>query len=451
MKTQTMETASLHVFEQLESEVRSYCRSFTTVFARAKDAILWDANGNEYIDFFAGAGSLNYGHNNDGIRQRLVRYLLEDGITHSLDMATEAKEQFLLRFQDIILKPRGLQYKIMFPGPTGTNAVESAMKIARKVTGRTGILCFTNAFHGMSLGSLSVTGNAFKRKGAGVSLNHSVFMPYDRYFGPDVDTTAYIEKLLDDPGSGIERPAAVILETVQGEGGLHVASPEWLRRIAKLCKDRGILLIVDDVQMGCGRTGSFFSFEEAGIEPDIVCMSKSIGGYGLPMAITLLKPEHDLWAPGEHNGTFRGNNLGFVAASEALNYWIDDSFAAEIRRKSGAIRTALEGILRKQPSLKAHIRGKGMIQGLAFEEEGMAERLCAIAFRNGLIMETSGPRSEVAKLMPPLTIADKVLQRGLQVLEACAAELAGEIARTGAKAAAGRAAAVPVAPTGTAR
>ncbi|WP_028548946.1 diaminobutyrate--2-oxoglutarate transaminase [Paenibacillus sp. UNC451MF] len=416
MKMPTLEMPSMQVFEEMESEVRSYCRSFTTVFEKAKNAKLWDKNGNEYIDFFAGAGALNYGHNNDRIREKLLDYLLKDGVTHSLDMATSAKEHFLTRFNEVILKPRKLGYKVMFPGPTGTNAVESALKIARKVTGRTSVICFTNAFHGMSLGSLAITGNSFKRKGAGVELGNAVFMPYDGYFGEEMDTSRYIEKLLDDPGSGISLPAAVILETVQGEGGLNVASQKWLRSIEALCRKRGILLIVDDVQMGCGRTGAFFSFDGSGLEPDIVCLSKSIGGYGLPMALTLLKPDIDQWSPGEHNGTFRGNNLGFVAATEALRYWEDDRLNQEITMKSRLIRTSLGNMLASRPELQGEIRGKGMIQGIAFQQDGMAERLCARVFARGLIMETSGPRSEVAKLMPPLTIGGEELEKGLRIL-----------------------------------
>ncbi|HUC94003.1 MAG TPA: diaminobutyrate--2-oxoglutarate transaminase [Paenibacillus sp.] len=417
MSSKIMETPSMEVFETRESEVRSYCRSFATVFQKAKNAKLWDTHGTEYIDFFAGAGALNYGHNNEVIRSKLIDYMLQDGVTHSLDMATSAKEAFLNRFHDVILQPRGWNYKVMFPGPTGTNSVESAMKIARKVTGRCTVMCFTNAFHGMTLGSLSVTGNAFKRNGAGVELGSSVFMPYDGYFGSDVDTTEYIGKLLDDPGSGIPLPAAVIVEAVQGEGGLNAAGTAWLQKLERLCRQRGILLILDDIQMGCGRTGSFFSFDDAGIEPDIVCLSKSIGGFGLPMAITLLKPEIDVWQPGEHNGTFRGNNLGFVAAAEALSYWESNKLELTTLTHAQTIRAALEKMTSKHPELRGQIRGKGMIQGIAFDEEGIAERLCAIVFEKGLIMETSGPRSEVAKLMPPLTIERETLVQGLGILE----------------------------------
>ncbi|MBJ6362323.1 diaminobutyrate--2-oxoglutarate transaminase [Paenibacillus sp. GCM10012307] len=414
---------SMRVFNQLESEVRSYCRSFTTVFEKAQNARLWDSGGREYIDFFAGAGAVNYGHNNLMFKQRLIDYLHDDGITHSLDMATTAKETFLTRFKEHILEPRKLDYKVMFPGPTGTNAVESAMKLARKVTGRVQIICFTNAFHGMSLGSLAATGNQFKRSGAGVPLPYTTFMPYDGYFGDKVDTAAYLEKLLDDPGSGVELPAAVLLETLQGEGGLNSASEEWLRQIARICRERKILLIVDDVQMGCGRTGTFFSFEQAGIVPDIVCLSKSIGGFGLPMALTLIKPVHDIWSPGEHNGTFRGNNLGFVAATAALDYWVGGQFEPELASKADKIQATLERIQANYPEHHIEIRGKGLIQGLAFRDAEQASRLCAAAFNRGLIMETSGPRDEVAKLMPPLTIEPELLDEGLAHLEEAMKEL----------------------------
>lgn len=406
----------LYVFEQMESEVRSYCRSFPTVFAKASGATLWDRQGKVYLDFFAGAGALNYGHNNPVMKKKLIEYLQNDGITHSLDMATDAKEAFLRKFQEVILAPRELDYKVMFPGPTGTNSVESALKLARKATGRETIMSFTSGFHGMSLGSLAVTGNRMKRGGAGIPLTNTVAMPYDRYMGNDWDTTQYIERLLEDDSSGVSLPAAMILETVQGEGGINVASAPWLVRIEQLCRKHGILLIVDDVQAGCGRTGPFFSFEAAGIKPDIVCLSKSIGGYGLPMALTLFRPELDIWKPGEHNGTFRGNNLGFIAAAEALRYWETDELSQSVQLKGNLVRTYLEHLVKAYPSIKGEVRGKGLMQGIAVGVDGLADHLCSLAFRRGLIMETSGPNSEVMKVMPPLTITEQELERGLAIL-----------------------------------
>ncbi len=407
---------TIELFEELESQVRSYIRSFPTVFTKAKGYRLWDDAGKEYIDFFAGAGSLNYGHNHPVLKQKVIDYMMEDGVVHSLDMATKAKADFLQRFVDVILKPRGMNHKVMFPGPTGTNSVEAALKIARKTTGRDTIMCFTNAFHGMTMGSLSITGNAMKREGAGVALHNSVFMPYDGYFGEDVDTVEYVEAMLQDNGSGVDKPAAIILETVQGEGGINVSSFEWMKRIEELCRRHDILLIVDDVQMGCGRTGTFFSFEKAGIEPDIICLSKSIGGFGLPFALTLLRPELDIWKPGEHNGTFRGNNLSFVAATEALNFWADTKLTEKIERQAEQIQEALEDAVKAYPKLKGSARGRGFIQGIAFEVEGVADQISTEAFKRGLILETSGVESQVLKVMPPLTIDDKGLNEGLELL-----------------------------------
>ena len=261
------------VFERLESNVRSYARSFNAVFSRANGTVLTDVHGNRYLDFLAGAGSLNYGHNNPVFKQALVDYIMDDGITHSLDLHTVAKERFLEAMQNVILKPRGLDnYVMQFVGPTGTNAVEAALKIARKVTGRQNVIYFTNGFHGVSMGALAVTGNSYLRAAAGVALTNTTAMPFDGYFGEGVDTIAHLEKVLSDPSGGMDTPAAVILETVQGEGGLNVARIDWLKRLEALCNKRGIVLIVDDIQAGVGRTGTFFSFEPAGIKPDVITL-----------------------------------------------------------------------------------------------------------------------------------------------------------------------------------
>lgn len=417
LTTAVMDNEKMKTFKELESAVRSYSRGWPTVFEKAKGYRLWDTDGNEYIDFFAGAGALNYGHNNDTMQDKLIEYIQDDGILHSLDMGTTPRKKFLEMFQETILKPRNLEYKIMFPGPTGTNTVESALKIARKVTGRETVISFTNAFHGMTIGSLSVTGNSTKRKGAGIPLNHTVSMPFDQ-FVDDQDTTLYLESYLEGSSTGVDLPAAIILETVQGEGGINAARMEWLKRIEEICKRFDILLIIDDVQAGCGRTGTFFSFEPAGINPDIVCLSKSIGGIGLPMAITLIKPEYDQWTPGEHNGTFRGNNLAFLAATEALTYWETDDFSENIMERADFLKDTAESIVEKYPELKAEARGRGLMQGIAVHVDGLAEEICAEAFKRGLIIETSGPKDEVVKFLPPLIIDEEGLSKGLEILEA---------------------------------
>jgi diaminobutyrate-2-oxoglutarate transaminase len=407
----------LYLFEEFESNVRSYIRSFPTVFATAKGSRMQDVSGRSYIDFFAGAGALNYGHNPEPLQQRLLEYIAANGIAHSLDMGTKAKAEFLERFHSVILAPRKLDYKLMFPGPTGTNAVESALKLARKVTGRTAVVSFTNAFHGMTLGSLAVTGNRMKRCGAGVPLHDAYVLPYDGYIH-GVDSADYFRRLVLDKGSGMSQPAAVIVETVQGEGGLHCASNEWLRKLEQTCREIGALLIVDDIQAGCGRTGPFFSFEHAGIQPDIVCLSKSISGYGLPMALTLIRPDLDVWAPGEHNGTFRGNNLAFVTANAALAFWEDNHLESMTATKSRRMMQRLAQWIEAYPGLRGEVRGRGMMLGLACGVEGMAKHLSSIAFQRGLLAETSGPNDEVLKLMPPLTIDVDTLEAGMDILEA---------------------------------
>jgi diaminobutyrate-2-oxoglutarate transaminase len=405
------------VFDNLESEVRSYCRSWPTVFERAAGSRLYGEDGRAHLDFFSGAGALNYGHNNPVLKRALLDYLEQDGITHSLDMSTTAKRAFLETFQSVVLRPRGLPYKVMFPGPTGTNAVEAALKLARKVKGREAIVSFTNAFHGMSLGSLAVTGNAFKRAGAGIPLVHGTPMPFDNYLKGQVPDFLWFERLLADQGSGLNTPAAVIVETVQGEGGINVARPEWLRSLADLCRRRDMLLIVDDIQMGCGRTGAFFSFEEAGITPDIVTLSKSISGYGLPMSLTLFRPELDIWEPGEHNGTFRGHNPAFVTATAALEeYWRDGQLEKRTLVRGEQCERALHAIAAEHPRLGVEVRGRGLVWGMEFSDKSRAAAVCARAFELGLLLETSGPEGEVVKLLPALTITPEELDEGLRIL-----------------------------------
>jgi len=402
------------IFEAIESEVRSYCRTWPVAFDTAVGSRMTDIDGRGYLDFFSGAGALNYGHNNPALKQPLLDYLMRDGVVHSLDMHTAAKAEFLETFNEQVLRPRNLDYKVMFPGPTGTNAVESALKLARKISGKPNMINFTNAFHGMTLGSLAVTGNAKKRAGAGIPLVHATPMPYDNFLDGKTPDFLYLERLLEDAGSSLNAPAGVIVETVQGEGGLNPARVEWLRALADLCQRHGLLLIVDDVQMGCGRTGPFFSFEVAGITPDIVCLSKSISGYGLPMALTLFKREHDVWSPGEHNGTFRGQCPSFVTATAAIReYWSDDTLQRSTEAKSRHTEAVLQEIAGEVGGV--HVKGRGLAIGLSFAEAERADKVAAAAFERGLLLETSGPKSEVAKLFPALTISDEELNEGLDI------------------------------------
>ncbi|MFA4913564.1 MAG: diaminobutyrate--2-oxoglutarate transaminase [Alcaligenaceae bacterium] len=418
----------LSIFNRMESEVRGYIRSFPVIFNQARGSMLIDEDRNEYIDFFAGAGTLNYGHNNPIFKEKLVDYLSTDGVVHGLDMATTAKKEFLETVDRVLLKPRNWQYTLQFTGPTGTNAVEAALKIARQVKGRSNIISFTHGFHGVSGGSLAATANAKFRDASGYTLGNTSFMPYDGYFGPDVDTIGFMERMLEDRSSGLDHPAAVIVETVQGEGGVNVATLRWLKDLESLCRRHDMLLIVDDIQVGCGRTGSFFSFESAGIRPDIITLSKSLSGYGLPMSLVLMKPELDVWKPGAHSGTFRGNNLAFVTATAALNeYWADDAFAADTQRKERLVRDWLENVIHSYPNAGLTVRGRGLIQGLVTTgDHALANKIAHKAFEHGVVIETAGANDEVLKLLPALTIEDDLLTRGLDVIERSLAEVLGE-------------------------
>ncbi|WP_286716365.1 diaminobutyrate--2-oxoglutarate transaminase [Thalassolituus sp. UBA2009] len=415
----------MDIYHELESNVRGYCRSFPVTFTKAQNAILTDNEGNEYIDFLGGAGTLNYGHNNPVFKKALLEYIESDSITHGLDMHTEAKTAFLQSFNERIFKPRKMKYKVQFTGPTGTNAVEAALKIARKNTGRQTIVSFTNGFHGVTQGAAAVTANNYYKNAIGMPLPGVQFMPYDGYLG-DFNTLHYFEKALQDGSSGLGHPAAVIVECIQGEGGLNSASAAWMLGLQALCKRYNMLLIVDDIQAGCGRSGTFFSFEEFGIEPDVITLSKSLSGYGLPMAIVLLKEKLDTWKPGEHNGTFRGNNHAFITARMALEtYWADDSFSQSVKKKAQLIRSRLKEIQAEHGGQMKH-KGRGIMQGLECVNGQVASRITELAFKRGLIIETSGSDGQVVKILTPLTIEEDTLKAGLGILAECIGDVMAE-------------------------
>ncbi|NIN35762.1 MAG: diaminobutyrate--2-oxoglutarate transaminase [Gammaproteobacteria bacterium] len=426
----------MELFERLESNVRAYSRVFPVIFDKAKNAHQFDEAGNCYIDFFAGAGVLNFGHNNEQMKRALIDYLSEDRVTHSLDMCTTAKKIFMESFESIILKPRKMDYKMQFTGPTGTNVIEAALKLARKITGRRQVVAFTDGFHGMTLGSLACTGNQLFRNAAGVPLEHVTRVAFEGYANNGTESLDQLRTLYDDPSSGMTPPAAFLVETIQAEGGVNLASKEWLQALQSLTREFGSLLVIDDIQVGCGRTGRYFSFEGLDLDPDLICMAKGIGGYGTPMAMMLIKPEHDAWNPGEHTGTFRGQNLSFVAGTEALRYFENDKFLNEVTRKGKIIEDSLAKIVKNysgsfctvdkckcpgKPPMKH--RGRGMIHGLCVGNGKLAAAIVKTCFENKLIVASCGPEGRILKLIPPLTIEDKVLEEGLRIFVSALDEL----------------------------
>jgi len=417
--TFTVGTQDKSVFLRRESEARGYSRSFDTVFKAARGSLMIDADGREYIDFLAGCASLNYGHNDPDMKKALIDHIEQDGLAQGLDLFTTSKRAFMRSFERLVLTPRNLDYKVQFVGPTGTNAVEAAMKLARKVTKRTNIIAFTNGYHGVTQGALAATGNKKNRVGPEIQLTGVSRAAFDGYLGDGYDTADILEKMLSDPSSGIDEPAAILFEPIQGEGGLNVAGIKWMQKIAAIAKRHGALLIADEIQTGCGRTGTFFAFEAAGIEPDLVTVSKSISGFGLPMALLLIKPEHDIWLPAQHNGTFRGNNHAFVTGRVMLEkFWFDGALMDDVAAKSKLVTERLQRIADMIP--EARLKGRGMMQGVDVVSGGLAEVICRRAFSDGLIIETSGPNHEVIKILAALTTPEDLLHRGFDILEGAA-------------------------------
>lgn len=403
------------IFGEVESQVRSYCRKFPVEFSKARNSELFAKDGTRYIDFLDVAGSMNYGHNNPYIKKAVMDYLADDTIINALDLYTEAKAAFLTTLEKQILEPRALNYKVMCCGPTGTNAIEAALKLARKNKKRTNVFAFSGAFHGMSLGSLAMTTDQTSREGAGIPLNNVTFVPYEN---KQVDSIAYIRHILEDDHSGVALPAAIFVETTQAEGGINVSSVEWLRELRAICDEYDILLVVDDIQVGNGRTGYFFSFERAGIVPDMVVLSKSISGFGMPMALLLMKPELDIFRPAEHNGTFRGNQLSFVGGKAGIDFFNNNKIGEEVQRKATIVENFLKNEILSLDSRLSY-RGIGLIWGVDFMEIDAKKALdCSHAcFDRGLVIELAGRHDSVLKLMPALTIEDEVLMEGLNIIK----------------------------------
>lgn len=401
----------MDVFEQWESDVRGYCRTFPTVFKSASNARQIDENNRSYIDFFGGAGVLNFGHNNERMKKAIIEFIEADGPAHSLDMSTTVKREFIQAFVDTIMKPRNMNYKLQFTGPTGTNAVEAALKLARRVTGRRPVIAFTHGFHGMTLGSLACTANEYFRNAAGVPLENVSRLSYGHSLEGMAEAYA-------DSSSGYEKPAAVLVEIIQAEGGVNVATLEWLKELRQFAKDTGALFIIDEIQAGCGRTGEYFSFDGMDLDPDIVCLAKGIGGFGTPLAMNMIKPEHDKhWSPGEHTGTFRGQGISFVAGREALRYFENDEFPASVKKKGAHMAERLDAIARQHNARNFEVRGVGMIQGLDTQDGAFAKRVVTECFENGLLIGGCGTAGRVLKLIPPLTISDEDLNEGVDILE----------------------------------
>lgn len=418
--------------EELESNNRSYPRGIPIAFDRAKGASITDVDGNLYIDFFSGCGVLNFGHNNSDILEDLKNN--PDAILQAVDFPTKVKIDFMEKLLSILPNEMLGKYKINFGGPTGSDAVESAIKLARINTGRHGIISFQGSYHGMTMGALSVTSRLSSRKNVVPLVPGVHFMPYcSPYRCPmgcnekgkcKFECINFFQNALENPHSGIDEPAAIIIEPIQGEGGTYIPKDGWLEKIVDIAKRNDVLVIFDEIQAGFYRTGKLFSFEHTKAIPDIITMSKGIGGVGFPLSLILYKNELDTWKPGTHIGTFRGNQIGMMAGLSAMK--LADKL--DIKSNVGKIGNLIEKRLMKikeKHNFIGEVRTKGMMFGIEYVKDKnnkepdseLAKKIRTACYENGLLVEIGGYYSNVVRFLPPLVITERMADNGLDIFE----------------------------------
>src|SRR5882757_1203768 len=413
--------------EQRESNARVYPRHFPFAVAEAAGSFVRDLDGNVFIDFLAGAGVLSFGHNHPELVAAATEQM---GVfTHGLDMASPAKDAFTEA--QLSMLPAGMRdrVKIQFCGPTGANAVDAAIKLVKTATGRGDIIAFSGGFHGSTHAAMAMTGNLSQKRPIANGMPGVHFFPFSSGGVPegvdpvswDTTAVALLEQALTDPNGGIPLPAAVIMEMVQGEGGVNPASIEFAQRVRRLTRELDIPLIVDEVQTGCGRTGTWFAFEQYNIEPDIIVASKALSGMGLPVAIIIYHERLDVWAPGAHTGTFRGNQLAFAAGAKAVELMHRDNILANVRARGTQVESRLAALA--DNPVVVEVRGRGLMWGieLAPPTDGrsvteVAEEVQAHALRHGLIVELGGRADRVVRMLPPLNVTAEVLDVALDIL-----------------------------------
>ncbi|NWA25193.1 diaminobutyrate--2-oxoglutarate transaminase family protein [Pseudomonas gingeri] len=441
----------LSSLKKLESNARTYAATFQRLFVSGKGMRVKDANGQEYLDCLSNAGTLALGHNPAVVRDAVIEFLNSDHLQQALDLATPAKHAFVQELFATL--PAGMRdnSKILFCGPSGSDAIEAAIKLARHYTQRSPLMAFHGGYHGMTAGALSAMGNLNPKAGLVAQGTHFLPFPY-RFrcpFGTDGEHTDrlsidYIRTVLCDPESGVSKPAAVVVEVVQGEGGCIAASAEWLRALREITREQGILLIIDEVQTGLGRTGSLFAIEHSGITPDILVLSKAIGG-GYPMSVIIYAEHLDTWGPGMHAGTFRGNQVAMVAGAATMRYIKEHDLVGNAARRGEQLQSGLEDIARHFPFI-GDVRGRGLMLGVEIVKPGSASRpglgdgararaIKLECFDNGMMIETGGRHSAVLRFLPPLNITESevgtVLDRFEQALKSSSAARVSSVSAVG--------------------
>ena len=430
-------TVMYEFVRQRESRARTYATRFDRVFGEALGTRLYDTEGRPYLDCLAAAGTLALGHNHPYVVHAVTEFLRSNRIQQALDLTTPAKYQFLRKLYECLPWEFAVHARVQFCGPSGADAVEAALKLFKTATGRSAVLAFHGAYHGMSGGSLALTGNLAAKARIGSLLPDVHHLPYPYPYrcpfglgeaGSDA-SLSYLHRVLTDPEGGITKPAAIVLEAVQGEGGVIPPPAEWLRGVRRITAQADVPLVVDEIQTGFGRTGVMFAFEAAGIEPDAIVVSKAVGG-GYPLSLLLYHEKYDLWSPGAHAGTFRGNQIAMVAGAATLEVLNQQQLAPAARQKGEYLRPGLLELASRHPAI-GDVRGRGLMWGLEIvDRDGPADSLGSLpadgararaiqraCLDNGLILETGGRNGAVVRLLPPLIIDRAELDEVVEKLD----------------------------------
>lgn len=423
---------------QTESNARTYPRKFPIAIKKAKGSVVTDVEGNTYLDFLCGAGTLALGHNDSEITQTMIDLLQSEAPLHSLDLTTPVKDTFVHTLLSLLPEELRQHGKLQFCSPSGTDAVDAAIKLCKTATGRSSVIAFGGGYHGMGHGALALTGNLNAKNNVNGLMSDVHFFPYPYSYrcpfglggeaGVDA-ACAYFERTLKDPESGITRPAAVILEPIQGEGGVIPAPVKFLQTVRRVTEELGIPMIVDEIQCGVGRSGKFFAFEYAGITPDVILTSKAIGG-SQPMAVVIYHEKLDAWQPGAHAGTFRGNQIAMAAGTVVMKRVSDPAFLTEVQEKGAHLEKALLK-LKQEVSIIGDIRAKGLMLGIEFVDPrgekdqlgslpcsgDIATRVQQECFKNRLIMEKGGRHGSVMRCLCALNVTHDEIETMLKITE----------------------------------
>ncbi|WP_419735754.1 diaminobutyrate--2-oxoglutarate transaminase family protein [Pseudomonas sp. COR18] len=425
----------LSYLRKVESNARTYAATFQQLFVSGKGMRIRDAHGKEYLDCLSNAGTLALGHNPPPVKAAVMEFLAGDHLQQGLDLATPAKYAFVQELFSLLPDTMRNTSKILFCGPTGSDAVEAAIKLARHYTRRSALMAFQGGYHGMTAGALSAMGNLRPKSNHGIVAQDTHFLPFPYRFRCPFGTSGehteqlsidYIRNVLCDPEGGVTKPAAVIVEVVQGEGGCIPASANWLRELRAITLEQEILLIIDEVQTGLGRTGTTFALEQAGIVPDILVLSKAIGG-GYPLSVIVYAEHLDTWGPGTHAGTFRGNQLAMVAGAATMRHIRENRLEANASAMGQILENGLKQIAQRHDFI-GDVRGRGLMLGVEITRPGVggragpgdgqrAREIKLNCFENGLVIETGGRHGAVLRLLPPLNITEADIGQVLERFE----------------------------------